>query len=804
MDFEKALLTVDTNFESILEIIKTQRTPEEIGATRNLLLTINLIIEYYLNREDNSLKIPIVYFPLCNQSSQEIAEEFVCLKLGLYTSKVWKNYICKKLDHKAFNVPADVKTKAQFNQALDNHKYEKKLSQILSNSLDQDYGYGKSLIYSEYLYKCFTECQTAKRESNRNTVNKYWYLRHAVTSFDKLKKDFCNLGFVGKNREEDYNDIIKNGEKINIENIVIFPMKTADGRYSNYCEDAFQKPFLDDFIDSGCGLRNVFFFCFSRKPYRLRRLIDVKQRMQERLQVHDDESFEFITFTYNESLKLNNRKSYKYSRILLGKEENDMQKDYENLFDDITVGLDRYVSRRNEMSLCIDDSSCAAYKNHLIDDTEADDVIIDEIFKTNKNLWNAEADIKVKHFVYHDDIFVVLGNDISETLKKKFHNLLIYQYEATSVKFGTFGDLRGYNDNGKYANEINQKKIIVMSFRNDYSESIFHKYPNSFDPFCVNQDQKILEISNYFFLRQYYDWGKYNYIKSLKKILKSDFRTEEMRPKLVEYKRPINKLPEDTRDEELDRNTTRFVKPISIKFSNNKSHSYSKSEWMLYKFSENMGIAPLSDLMDLYDSQTDILLQPLAPLVKVVLKNRVDSEKEKDNRSEKLFKEQPSYELSEEEINSDVQLWKILLSKRVQKTSEKQVYNEIMSQFDDRYIVSFHSFLRWMEPDYGIPRARKMQKYLIENYLGIRPPYINLVRRIKERTKSDTESITASIRHFLNIALLTQNYTNVFNGLSDETMDLLDIAKPEDIKNIVSEVNKIIKLEPIKSINNDN
>jgi len=84
--------------------------------------------------------------------------------------------------------------------------------------------------------------------------------------------------------------------------------------------------------------------------------------------------------------------------------------------------------------------------------------------------------------------------------------------------------------------------------------------------------------------------------------------------------------------------------------------------------------------------------------------------------------------------------------------------------------------------------------------LGIRPPYINLIRRIKERTKNDTESITTSIRHFLSLALLTTNYKDVLNALSEETLDLLDISTTDDIEQILSEVEEKINYESVKNI----
>ena len=165
-----------------------------------------------------------------------------------------------------------------------------------------------------------------------------------------------------------------------------------------------------------------------------------------------------------------------------------------------------------------------------------------------------------------------------------------------------------------------------------------------------------------------------------------------------------------------------------------------------------------------------------------------------------MFKEQPSYGLSLDEINSDVQLWKILLMKKIQATSPRKVYDDIMSHFKERYIVSFFSFKRWIDPLYGIPRARKMQKYLVEDYLGIRPPYLNLIRRIKERTKSDAESITINIRHFLSVALLNRNFSNIYNSLNDETLDLLGISEPKDIENIIDDVSEKIVFESVKTI----
>jgi hypothetical protein len=601
-----------------------------------------------------------------------------------------------------------------------------------------------------------------------------------------------------ENSDEFYEHIVEIEDQAHLDNIVVFPMRTPDGRYTDFCSDAFQKPYFDDFVASQTGLRNVLFFCYSKKPYRLRRLFDFKQRMRERVQITDDESLDFISFTYEEALKLNNKYNKQYIKVELGKEKDELQQDYETLFDDITNGLDRYVSRRNEMSLCVTDASINHYCSKLLEETESDEDLLSEIFAINMKLWERDAEIPVHHFVYKKNVFVITGNDVSSYLKEMFRRYLIFVHEANTVAFGTFGDLRGYQIEGYYQNEIKFKRILVMSFRNDYTESIFHKYPNSFDPYCINPDQKLMEINNYFFMRQYFDWGRYNYGKALRKILKSDFRSSEMKPIFKEYKRPLKKLPEDTREEELDRNSSR-VQQLQVEYSNKEIKSYGRSDWMLYKHHNNIGIAPLSDLLDLYETSDDLSIQPLAPLVKTVCKEFIDSERDKDTRSEIMFKEQPSYGLTRQEIDSKLQLWKILLLKRIKKQSEREVFDDIMSHFNERYKISFQSFRKWTDVDYGIPRARKMQKYLIEDYLGIRPPYINLIRRIKERTKNNTETITISVRHFLSIALLN-NAKDTYEALSPESRDLLDINSPEDVNKILRSLKNQISYELVKSI----
>jgi len=235
MDFKKALQTFDSNFESILEIMKLRKEPEMIDAVRNLLLVVNLILEYFMNREDDELKIPVIYFPISQEYAQELCEDFVTLKLGLYTNKDWKEQLCYLLSKKDLYIPSDIKTKKQHLALRENHKYENKLSEILSRSRNEFIDYGKTLIYSEKLQKEQTSYREANKDYNRKSVNKYWYLRHAINDSNDFLRGGCPLSLVYGDSDFFYEHIIENEGKVKIQNIIVFPTKSADGRYSEFC-----------------------------------------------------------------------------------------------------------------------------------------------------------------------------------------------------------------------------------------------------------------------------------------------------------------------------------------------------------------------------------------------------------------------------------------------------------------------------------------------------------------------------------------------------------------------------------------
>lgn len=806
--FKQAIEASDPIFESILNIMKIGRGDDrfDIEKERSFLSVVNQIIDYYVQRDDQSLRIPVVYFPICNENSQELCEEFVALKLGLFSDNKWRSKMCEQLrliKQRGWFVRSDETTPTIKRMAKAHHKFEKNLETFLS-SVEKTRD-TTTLLYSNYLLSSFNSFKEAQNQYNRRIVNKYWYLARAIDG-DYSSKNECPLSLISGKAETFYNYLININEETDkkIDNLIFFPCNSPDGDYSVFCTDIVQKAYFDDFVNAGSGLRNVFIFRFSRKPYRLRRHLDINNLMKkEKIGIHaDDDSYDFISFSYDEAALLFNQNRPAIFDITIG-ENVDEHKEFEETFDSIIECLDsKYILRCNEVAMCVNEEMSRRCSEILSSEAEIDETILSQILTINQELWDQHSTI-LTHFLDEPDVCVVVGNGIDEELKRLFKYWLIQKFDVENVYFTTFGDLKGRLVNGKYQNGIQFKRIIVLSFRNDYTKEIFHKYPNSFDPICINEDQKVVVISNLFALRRYYGWGNYNYTMTLKKALKSKFRSDMMKTMIKDVSEPQNlRYIEDHYDEDNDQNY-RQIPTITVNYTDSTSRSLIRSEWMLYQWkNEDRAILPLSDLADLYsDSAEGLSIQPISLLVNVITNDYLEKKKNDDTKSEKLFKEQPIYALTDYQKTSNVQLWKILLKRKIDEQTIEVVYNDIMSQFRSEKQISFKAFSQWPNEEYGLPRENKMQEYLIKNYLGIKDPYLKIVRKLKEKMRNNTESINANIRHFLSISLLSNDYKGIYNSLNDEIRDLLSLESADDVKALIELVNEKINLEPIKSFN---
>ena len=135
-------------FKALINILATLNPYVREG--RKLLCLVNNIIDYYICRETDSnkgVKMPIIYFPLCEEWAQSLCEEFVALKISLLWGDSTRINLQREYENKPYiYIPENSNKKVQ--AALTKQfKFKKAVAKYITNDI---HGYS-----SDSKYKCF-------------------------------------------------------------------------------------------------------------------------------------------------------------------------------------------------------------------------------------------------------------------------------------------------------------------------------------------------------------------------------------------------------------------------------------------------------------------------------------------------------------------------------------------------------------------------------------------------------------------------------------------------------------------------
>lgn len=772
-------------FNIIMEILKLKNEYAERG--RKMLCIIDHVIEYYINRQDDELKIPVVYLPYSEDWAQQLCEEFVTLKLFSVAEPTTIQSLLTYVRSNQSTYPSNEKNKIAPTLKLlasEKCKFYKKLHPLLVNLLEHNNNICQtSILYSKRIANDFSKYEKANKSNTRNHKEfTYWYLAlflHKIKTWGTMNSTVYldNLSYKIFTKKLKDN---RGNQKVSLSNIALFPTDSR-GSFDKDCIASFQWARLNNYKQFYPSLRNVFIFSFSPKPYRLQRLFDFKKKLKDRMLIHNDEVLDFISFTPEEIDNIFDRRcnTVRISSISGGS---------------YTVKLDnvlseKFILRRNEAALCVNNDMTKVYTQLLHTETECPEYVLDFVTAPLQNQIVDETLCRIQHFVHKKNVCVVLGYELNEQLTSMFKDWLLITLGANTVTFGSYKDLKP--GAAPYRNKISQERILIMSLRDHYTNTPFHRYPNSFDPYCVNQNQFVLQIVNEYAFGDNFQYGLYAYNKQLRKILYSPFR-KEMLPIAVKDMAEPTKPRDDDYDMEVDRSNNR-VAPLYVTYQD-ATRQYLRSEWMYYEFKSDKGISPLSDLMDIFADEEGLKLQPLSQFIDVIKEHFLDNER--DLKEEKRFREAPEFGLLQEEKTGDVELWKLLLKKKQDEKTPEVVYDEIGLKNE----ISYNAYLKWTEPYYGLQRTKIMQKKVIVDYLKLDIIYLRYIRNIKRLSTNNAEEANGIIRNFLRQALLNSNLLEVLSSLEDDAKDLLYISNENDIKTIIDEVNKVKDVKQVKQI----
>ena len=802
-NFIKTAKQESHEFKALLNILSSLNLHTKEG--RKLLCVLNNIIDYYINREveySDDVKMPIVYFPLCEDWAQMLCEEFVALKMSLLWGKSTRTNILSSYKSKPFiYLPEKVNKKER--EACSKHfRFKRDVAKYLTDDILD--------MPSNANEKCFFYSRTLSDEYKLSLKTKghYHFIQDVVGDSFSTEK---SLIILNGDEDEVYKKIEQNDWRVKIPHIFLLLQKNVDGRNSQLCMKMQRSTIKEYNEDYDAGIHNVIAFLFSQKPYRLQRIYENKHSLVERWQREKfAETRDFISFTKAEMDYLFERQEPCIDFYELGCEINAEEYQIKNTFDFMIQDIAHEVKLRNELAICFTDQSLSKIKEEILNlNSEVNEEYTDYFLQLIHNKYKTELTEILYNWIKFHEIAVVLDYNIDVYYKKQLKFFLQSKCGASSVNFYTFKNFKAHKDGLVFLNSIHEQKILVLSMLNHCTGRSWAIYPNSFDQYHLNPGQSVLQINNKIVFDPRYSWYSYRYEEQLRLLLNSNYRVRYVKNGIQLPDKPIKIGIEPKEDEDeqnvRDRQSGVEQNRVKVSFGPRQHKVLDEYDFVLCKYMDEISICTILDVLRDFEDPTVISIQPLTDFYQP-LEDLLDNEERRAGEGELMIRNNPKYCLTDEEKLSSREMWKILLGHRVAQYGEQVVYNDIMKPLLPAERIQFISFKRWLDTSENsvLPRSRRMQKRVIEEYLQIEGLYTRMLRHRKSRISTNTEGKNIIFRTFLIHCLLETDMKKAYKELSNEVLDYLNIGSENDIKIILDLIKDgTINFRLIKSISYD-
>ena len=802
-NFIKTAKQESHEFKALLNILSSLNLHTKEG--RKLLCVLNNIIDYYINREveySDDVKMPIVYFPLCEDWAQMLCEEFVALKMSLLWGKSTRTNILSSYKSKPFiYLPEKVNKKER--EACSKHfRFKRDVAKYLTDDILD--------MPSNANEKCFFYSRTLSDEYKLSLKTKghYHFIQDVVGDSFSTEK---SLIILNGDEDEVYKKIEQNDGRFKIPHIFLFLQKNIDGRNIQLCMKMQRSTIKEYNEDYDAGIHNVIAFLFSQKPYRLQRIYENKHSLVERWQREKfAETRDFISFTKAEMDYLFERQEPCIDFYELGCEINAEEYQIKNTFDFMIQDIAHEVKLRNELAICFTDQSLSKIKEEILNlNSEVNEEYTDYFLQLIHNKYKTELTEILYNWIKFHEIAVVLDYNIDVYYKKQLKFFLQSKCGASSVNFYTFKNFKAHKDGLVFLNSIHEQKILVLSMLNHCTGRSWAIYPNSFDQYHLNPGQSVLQINNKIVFDPRYSWYSYRYEEQLRLLLNSNYRVRYVKNGIQLPDKPIKIGIEPKEDEDeqnvRDRQSGVEQNRVKVSFGPRQHKVLDEYDFVLCKYMDEISICTILDVLRDFEDPTVISIQPLTDFYQP-LEDLLDNEERRAGEGELMIRNNPKYCLTDEEKLSSREMWKILLGHRVAQYGEQVVYNDIMKPLLPAERIQFISFKRWLDTSENsvLPRSRRMPKRVIEEYLQIEGLYTRMLRHRKSRISTNTEGKNIIFRTFLIHCLLETDMKKAYKELSNEVLDYLNIGSENDIKIILDLIKDgTINFRLIKSISYD-
>lgn len=667
-NFIKTAKQESHEFKALLNILSSLNLHTKEG--RKLLCVLNNIIDYYINREveySDDVKMPIVYFPLCEDWAQMLCEEFVALKMSLLWGKSTRTNILSSYKSKPFiYLPEKVNKKER--EACSKHfRFKRDVAKYLTDDILD--------MPSNANEKCFFYSRTLSDEYNLSLKTKghYHFIQDVVGDSFSTEK---SLIILNGDEDEVYKKIEQNDGRFKIPHIFLFLQKNIDGRNIQLCMKMQRSTIKEYNEDYDAGIHNVIAFLFSQKPYRLQRIYENKHSLVERWQREKfAETRDFISFTKAEMDYLFERQEPCIDFYELGCEINAEEYQIKNTFDFMIQDIAHEVKLRNELAICFTDQSLSKIKEEILNlNSEVNEEYTDYFLQLIHNKYKTELTEILYNWIKFHEIAVVLDYNIDVYYKKQLKFFLQSKCGASSVNFYTFKNFKAHKDGLVFLNSIHEQKILVLSMLNHCTGRSWAIYPNSFDQYHLNPGQSVLQINNKIVFDPRYSWYSYRYEEQLRLLLNSNYRVRYVKNGIQLPDKPIKIGIEPKEDEDeqnvRDRQSGVEQNRVKVSFGPRQHKVLDEYDFVLCKYMDEISICTILDVLRDFEDPTVISIQPLTDFYQP-LEDLLDNEERRAGEGELMIRNNPKYCLTDEEKLSSREMWKILLGHRVAQYGEQ-------------------------------------------------------------------------------------------------------------------------------------
>ena len=742
----------------------------KVADGRRFLCAMNNIVDHFYERkQEGGINYQIIYVPTCPEWARELLVRFLIHKTAFSNAQHFIN-LAKKKTTGAMALPMGLSAKSkQYKQIAEERKYYAKFLKLFGEESLTNNSDSKSLFVVQ-------EKDVVTRKQDKNPWLEQLYTTNLICNDD-------NTIVTNNLSAHDIENVFrKNRDNIpNIENLFVFHSQNRGKITFSYNLDQ-----LDRLNQYGVGIKNCFVFYITERPFRLYYAKEnVKSSLVANLLNREIKRFDdfdgFITFTPDE-LDLMFKREGLGARYIIDSTERDI----------FTAEIDSYLDElphnyivKNALSLAISpETQCYFIKECESETGISQSEVVSPFLNYYMQLWDDDIAFRILEQIenYHSVAFVLppgIDNVYKKAIKKCFSS------ESRQIIIKDFNQLR---------DGLDEDFVVLFSFR--YTDERYKTYPNSFDPLPLKKGQRGLTVINRLTHNRYYEWNKHFYEKDFNGLLFSSFRKEKLGWSKKVLQKPI--MPDILSDiDEAESDAREYLaERCMIVFESGRAKRLA-ADRVLYV---NGGRYCFSSLKEL-PFEEGMKLQLLDELVSQIKDNLI-KKSDSNLKSEGYIRRDPAFALTEEQINSSIELWKYLLKRKVEEMGVEATYEAI---FPNNKEISLRGFEKWLDLGYPmiLPRSRKSQNNLLM-FLGFKigSPYHRVILTKKllknNNTKLLNSQIESLLQSILTVSSVSDDYFEEIREEHSEILTLLDINNASDANALVQLLD--INLKMVKSI----